>query len=835
MDDRSSTFEKVICQVQNETPRTTIKDLRGLQIGSRSIITIEHPSIDAISGRGGPRRTMDPEPKPLEWSAQLNLTDYPGLVGDKLCLPQQALEQLLAAAPSRPSTAAIARPYTNTFDPHNRHTFAAERLARSEFQYERKQLPHPLTFRLVNPSNGRAVFAGITEFSADQGEIGLSQFLKQALGLEAPQESTNNMKAPEHHPSTTIVDGHPRSSVTVHAKQVPKGTFVKLRPLEAGYDPEDWKSLLEQHLRRNFTTLTKHEILTVPAGHDQYQFLIDKLEPNCEGICVVDTDLEVDIEALNEEQARETLRRIAAKTYKVPDSDQASSAGGQLDLFRLQQGQVLDGDYVDFQIQSWVRSQGLDIEMQPRDDDDHLELFASPFGPRQRAKPREDEHLFADFEGRAPKRIRLSPGNVELEHAESIWVSVHAPNGNKESLSLPKAFNIRAAVYDPSSKNKSQSEDVTIKPGPDETICINCKQVVPKQSLMLHESFCHRNNIKCPLGCNRVFQKRSPTWQSHWHCTHDTASGDTLFTKENHDRIFHTSYTCPSCACPKQFSSLPALAQHRTTTCPEKRILCRFCHLITAQEGDPDPSAPPDPEVLLSGLTPHELADGGRTTECHLCARIVRLRDMETHLKHHDFERLSRAAPRPCRNLNCGRTLDGTGRNGDTRAGQRIGQGAGNDIGLCSTCFGPLYVTIYDPEGKALQRRVERRYLQQLLSGCGKSWCRNDFCKTGRMNQSPDGDVAGLPTKEASPMVKPFVSGLSKGETPLHFCVDEASQRRNNLAAMLAAEGRERPGPKQYGLAWCVAATEAQGDDLDKARDWLRDFAPSVQEETSRS
>ena len=34
-------------------------------------------------------------------------------------------------------------------------------------------------------------------------------------------------------------------SVTVHSKQLPKGTFVKLRPLEAGYDPEDWKALLE--------------------------------------------------------------------------------------------------------------------------------------------------------------------------------------------------------------------------------------------------------------------------------------------------------------------------------------------------------------------------------------------------------------------------------------------------------------------------------------------------------------------------------------------------------------------------------------------------------------
>jgi hypothetical protein len=203
----------------------------------------------------------------------------------------------------------------------------------------------------------------------------------------------------------------------------------------------------------------------------------------------------------------------------------------------------------------------------------------------------------------------------------------------------------------------------------------------------------------------------------------------------------------------------------------------------------------------------------------------VRFRDMETHLRHHDLERLSRPAPRLCRNANCGRTQDGANKLGDTRAGTRKGQGPGNEIGLCSVCFGPLYVSMHDPEGKALRRRIERRYLSQLLTGCARPWCRNEYCRAGRKNQG-QGDQS-VPTREAIPMVKPFLEGLDgKGySTPLHFCADEASQKRRVLAEMLTAE-KGVEGKGGYSLEWCVAALEAENGDLDKARSWLKGWAP---------
>jgi hypothetical protein len=780
---------------------------------------------------------MDPEPEAaeLKWSAQYTLSSRnTRLPGDKILLPPSALEQLLAAAPV--VNIDSNRPHITAFDPFNPYTYNAERQARAQLQDRHQQLPNPLTFRLVNPENGRILHAGVREFSAEEGEIVLSEFLRDALGIEAPSAEPSRRGSPNSHSDgvEVMIDGVEQHAangtavrITVHAKQLPKGTFVKLRPLEAGYDPEDWKSLLEEHLRSNFTTLTNGEVLVVYGGRDnrgkreEFRFLVDGFKPEGDAILVIDTDLEVDIEALNEEQARETLKTIAARRQRAPGTTEGSSAGGTIDFFKTQEGQVLDGEYVDYELPSWDRSQGLDITLSGVDEDSELDLFVSPYSALQRVRPRVEEHVFAELSSEYPKRIRLQPTNAELDEAEAIYISVRAYPPETPSAA-PKAFSLRVSTFDPkdaSSANGNTESDVAH--GPDEVQCKNCNQWVPKSSLFLHENFCLRNNIVCPQGCGRVFQKRSPSFQNHWHCPHDTFTGNTPLSRQKHDAVYHTSHACSSCD--MEFPSIPTLAHHKTSTCPGKLILCRFCHLQVPQEGDPN--EPANAELLLSGLTPHELADGGRTTECHLCNKIVRFRDMDTHLRHHDLERLSRPAPRVCRNVNCGRTQDGANKMGDTRAGTRKGQGPGNEIGLCSVCFGPLYVSLHDPEGKALRRRIERRYLSQLLTGCGKSWCRNEYCRAGRKNLG-EGDKS-VPTKEAIPLVRPFLEGMDgRGySTPLHFCVDERGQKSRTLAEMMTAE-KGIEGKGGYGLEWCVAALEAEGGDLEKARSWLKGWAP---------
>jgi hypothetical protein len=199
---------------------------------------------------------------------------------------------------------------------------------------------------------------------------------------------------------------------------------------------------------------------------------------------------------------------------------------------------------------------------------------------------------------------------------------------------------------------------------------------------------------------------------------------------------------------------------------------------------------------------------------------------MRAHLAHHELSKSSRLAPRLCANVLCGWTRDGTTKNGDTRAhGKTVVENGDDQLQLCPKCFGPLYVALHDPEGKALRRRVERRYLTQLITGCGKPWCANQLCRTGKKNQGlPE---QGKSIREAMPLVKPVVdtlaaaaaAGVSHQAVPLNFCVDEASQRNKSIAEMLAGEG-------VYALEWCVGALEATGGDLGASREWLANWAP---------
>jgi hypothetical protein len=767
----------------------------------------------------------------LTWSAQLSVTPpirTPKLPGDKIILPQSALEQLLAAAPVVEDIRSANINHVPGFDPFNPYTFAAEARARAALAstHRQPQLPHPLTFRIVNPQNGRIVYAGIREFSAKDGEVSLSSFVRHSLGLEdgnfLPGADGGAADMPEVNDINDVSQSHEDMfpTVTVHAKQLPKGTYVRLRPLEAGYDPEDWKALLERHLRDNFTTLTTGELLTVAGGrHGDFRFLVDKVLPEGDGICIVDTDLEVDIEPLNEEQARETLRRRLEKTSRAPGTTEGSSLGGPISLGQEILGQVRRGEYVDYELREWDREAGLDISLDAADGAD-IDLLISPFSSRQRARPRDDEHVFGDLSTRSPKRLKLQSTNIELVDAEALYISVYAfpvskdSEGSNRDQKVPLQYNLRVTkAFEAAEK---ETDEISISHDPEEVQCNNCHQWVPKRTLFLHENFCFRNNTFCPK-CKNVFQKASAEWKNHWHCPDDDSYGNDSWSKTKHDIVSHTSYSCASC----QFvaPSLPGLANHRTTTCPGKLILCQFCYLVVPQQGDSDPDVT-DPEVLLSGLTPHELIDGGRTTECHLCNKIIRLRDMTTHLRHHDLERLSRPPPAICKNENCSRTLLGSSN-----------KTTNDSLGLCGICFGPLYADTHDPEGKALRRRIERRYLSQMLTGCGKPWCRNRYCKTGQTQATSPTTNFPSGSKEILDIVRPLVDAIAvkpgvTNTAPFYFCTDEASQQRRVLAEMIAAEG-------VYDIEWCVAGVEAAAGDLDKARDWLKGWAPRKGEITT--
>ena len=401
-----------------------------------------------------------------------------GLQGDRIVLPQSALEGIMAAPKSGTES------YTN----------------------DGLSLPFPLIFKLQNRANGRAVYSGVREFIGEETQIGLTPYLEDALGISVKDE----------------VD------ITVTAKQVPKGTYIRLRPLEAGYNPDDWRPILERELSKNFTTLTTGTDLHVKGvGGDEFRFLLDKVEPEGEAICVVDTDVEVDIEALDEEQARETLRIIASKTSNLPTGN---SGGGEIDIWKDVEGSVMPGSYVDFELPSWDRTRPISVEL-IFDDDDGLDLFAIPRSTRYRALPRESEHRWGDFSTKSDgqKSFTIQPTDQALKDAEKLLISVHShreasSSSGKGKAPEPKAqrFTLRARVSEVNGTRDESMEDADGDAREGQKLCKNCGQWVPKPSFILHESFCMRNNVVCK-ECKRVFKKNSEELRQHWHCPHKDA------------------------------------------------------------------------------------------------------------------------------------------------------------------------------------------------------------------------------------------------------------------------------------------------------------------------
>ena len=743
-----------------------------------------------------------------------------GLQGDKILLPQSALEQILAAAPSKPLS--------------NQDPWQAP-------HQSSQQLPSPLMFRL-STDTGNVVYAGIREFSADEGEVVLSQYLVEALGLQCASLGQDTWEAP---------------TIKVQARHLPRGTFVRFRPLEAGYDPDDWRALLERHLKL-FTTLTKDTILSVRGVKGEtFKLLADKFLPEGHAICVVDTDTEVDIEPLNEEQAQETLRQVTQR--RLGNGYLPSSIGGVIDIWKPVEGQVARGSYVNYELPSWDKSQSLNIVLDCEGDGHEVDLFGIPWSSRQRVFPTAEEHIWADMSSHRTKIITIRPTNVALDGAEAVRISVYgyaSPSADEKSESV-RRYTIRMQSGDPSpSTSRKMYDPLTEDHVADDELCSNCKRWVPKSAATMHAIFCARNNEVC-TKCYKVFKRGDPDRQSHWHCDYsaDCDWGDTPQSLDKHRSIFHEpSRECwePTCTRLKGLT-LPQLAEHRTTTCPGKLILCQFCHLEVSQEGD-DPLSP-SAETLLTGLTAHELAEGNRTTNCELCARIVRLRELAAHMKNHDIERENQPKPTICRNALCGRTLHGVGKLGPVGALQNLdyvsGTGddeeshaQGNAIGLCGLCFSPLWVNTHDPQNKALRRRVERRYLGQLMTGCGKAWCENRWCRTGRGNlglePKPSGVTAAL--KEVKPLVEAAFLGVvaqaqhqtALGEVVmkggnkdrdgtgkddlLWFCTDEANQRNKVVAEGIASEGF-------WELEWAVAGCEAWKGEEGKVREWLGKYA----------
>ncbi|ODQ79205.1 hypothetical protein BABINDRAFT_8789 [Babjeviella inositovora NRRL Y-12698] len=157
------------------------------------------------------------------------------------------------------------------------------------------ELPTPLIFQ-ISTALGETTFIGTREFTAAEGAIHLPRIIQEKLGAEAGSEVTLTLSS---------------------EKSVPKGTRLVVKPLDADYPVSNWKYFLESRLNNAYTTLTQGDVLVVGSGkqtrllegqlvEEEYRLLVDTVEPALT-VCIVDTDVSLEIVPLNDDNAQKML------------------------------------------------------------------------------------------------------------------------------------------------------------------------------------------------------------------------------------------------------------------------------------------------------------------------------------------------------------------------------------------------------------------------------------------------------------------------------------------------------------------------------------------------
>ncbi|OWB85212.1 hypothetical protein B5S33_g3871 [[Candida] boidinii] len=573
-------------------------------------------------------------------------------------------------------------------------------------------LTHPLIFK-ISLDSSNFCFVGIREFTANEGEIELTGLVANKLGVDYKAIEKQQQQGEYENLNDTKVELY-IDLIT----NIPMGKRLDLQISEVYPEINDWKWFLEAKLSRFYTTLTQGDFLYLRNTNNTVcKLKVLKTEPSST-INIIDTDLDLSIEPADEDVARKMMER-AHKISKLGEEQIKMNFKNSTKINLLVSNKSSKKILVDLNSLSTSKLEN-NLQIKLESSYEFVDLIVSP-NPYISS----DSFIWSTYNKPfQPKEIEIEHDNIFLENCSTLYI-LPVVSGEESSANI----SVSISCANEKDRNFNQvdvndNQNIESELGSDDVLCTNCGARVKKTALILHENFCLRNNVKCPQGCGKIFLRTVPS--THWHCDKCTPKslffGEGANSKKLHDDIFHKEYVCldeeiGSTDEQVKFPNLIQYAFHRATDCAGLLHECRFCHLLLPR-GKNSP--------MLLNLSSHEYQCGTRTMECDKCQKFIKLRDMKTHLRLHDLDRLQRPKPIKCSNVNCCKILK-------VQNGSVIDNSLG--LKLCEVCYGPTYNPVYDPTLIKLKSRLERRYIIQLTKGCGNSWCKNRDCKSSGLSE----------------------------------------------------------------------------------------------------
>lgn len=136
----------------------------------------------------------------------------------------------------------------------------------------RLQVDYPMLFKLTSSVDNKTTHSGVLEFTAEEGTCYIPFWMMQNLLIE---------------------EG---SVITVANVSLPKATFVKLQPQSVDFlEISNPRAVLE-HALRNFSCVTKGDVIQLPYNNKNYHFELKEVEPQ-DAACIIETDCNVDFDA----------------------------------------------------------------------------------------------------------------------------------------------------------------------------------------------------------------------------------------------------------------------------------------------------------------------------------------------------------------------------------------------------------------------------------------------------------------------------------------------------------------------------------------------------------
>ncbi|ABN67917.2 ubiquitin fusion degradation protein [Scheffersomyces stipitis CBS 6054] len=676
------------------------------------------------------------------------------------------------------------------------------------------ELPHPLIFKITSSESLGSCYIGVREFSAPEDET-----------VVLPDWIFTKLLEPE----SVTVELQLKSSIS-------KATSLKLKPLQLYSNITNWKYFLENKLTQYYTTLTSKETLVIEDDNLRYELYIEEINGEAHKpvtASIIDTDIVLDVVPLNDKLASEQQLEFNSNPHNnIVEIESVVEATVHSFLSPKFKPTIYKIDLSKYDSELFIKLDNLAFASSNFDAIFNVDVIAGldKFVSLENFKYTtmdEDFLLQNRFQhgntSKATKVIR-----VDLKDDDILNKLQRAKDESVDGIDDLEKFlylipfswdeeaevtlTISTCISDILEDNNADIVDTEVPEG--HSRCPNCLKLISSNKLVLHESFCLRNNVKC-TKCDMVFLKEIPS--SHWHC--DVCvdfHSDSSLLKFKHTRLYHTNqaYKCNQCSSTEEYGTfIELVTKHKATVCPSKLHQCRFCHLIV-------PQGQATYQDRFENLTNHENSCGNKTIECYKCNKVFRTKDFQKHLKMHDLDKIqfnewNKTVFRKCSNVNCIKLL---------------GTEAANDLDLCDLCYGPLYIAQHDPTHIKLQQRIERRYMMQLTKGCGNGWCRNPYCAS---SYNASAEIKGKPFKELIQLLNEFLfrqistpsfpinkAHVVEGRNRLWFCVNESVSNKNVMLELISSEG-------EYDEEIIYKAVNEKNDEQ-SMRSWLHDNAIKV-------